>query len=390
MAQNTIDEMRQQRNGRDMSTEARDMTGEQTPASGAMEGGGAYNKNAKLQASGGAFALPHLENAARSIALDADSQPIVIADYGSSQGKNSLLPMRVAIEVVQARLGSDRPIFVYHEDLPANDFNSLFEVLDKDPESYVLNAPNIFPCAIGRSFYEIVLPPNHVHLGWCSYAAMWISRIPTRISGHFFVPRSTGDVRAAFDRQGAQDWKRFLTLRARELRPGGRLVIVVVAANDDGIPGLDLMDHANATLTEMVDEGAITVDERARMVIGAWPRRRRDLLAPFAGDGQFYGLKVEHCETNLVADAAWAAYEQDGNKEALANKHASFFRATFAPTLAGALARNSSSERSRAFGDRLESGLQRRLASQPQPLNSLVETMVFAKVGAPEIENLKN
>jgi hypothetical protein len=390
MAQNTIDEMRQQRNGRDMSTEARDMTGEQTPASGAMEGGGAYNKNAKLQASGGAFALPHLENAARSIALDADSQPIVIADYGSSQGKNSLLPMRVAIEVVQARLGSDRPIFVYHEDLPANDFNSLFEVLDKDPESYVLNAPNIFPCAIGRSFYEIVLPPNHVHLGWCSYAAMWISRIPTRIPGHFFVPRSTGDVRAAFDRQGAQDWKRFLTLRARELRPGGRLVIVVVAANDDGIPGLDLMDHANATLTEMVDEGAITVDERARMVIGAWPRRRRDLLAPFAGDGQFYGLKVEHCETNLVADAAWAAYEQDGNKEALANKHASFFRATFAPTLAGALARNSDAERSRAFSDRLESGLKQRLASQPQPLNSLVETMVFAKVGAPEIENLKN
>jgi hypothetical protein len=356
------------------------MTGDQTPPSGAMEGGGAYNKNAKLQASGGAFALPHLENAARSIVLNPDSQPIVIADYGSSQGKNSLLPMRVAIEVVQARLGSDRPIFVYHEDLPANDFNSLFEVLDKDPQSYVLNAPNIFPCAIGRSFYEIVLPPNHVHLGWCSYAAMWISRIPTRIPGHI-VPRSTGEVRAAFERQGAQDWERFLLLRACELRPGGRLVVVVVAANDDGISGFeDLMDHANATLTEMVDEGAITADERARMVIGAWPRRRRDLLAPFAGDGQFFDLKVEHCETNLVADAAWAAYEQDGNKEALANKHASFFRATFAPTLAGALARNSDAERSRAFSDRLESGLQQRLASQPQPISSLVETMVLAKV----------
>jgi hypothetical protein len=79
-----------------MSKEMRDMTGEQLPPSGAMEGGGAYNNNAKPQASGGAFALPHLENAARSIALDADSQPIVIADYGSSQGRNSLLPMRVA------------------------------------------------------------------------------------------------------------------------------------------------------------------------------------------------------------------------------------------------------------------------------------------------------
>ena len=138
------------------------------------------------------------------------------------------------------------------------------------------------------------------------------------------------------------------------------------------------MDHANATLVEMADEGAITADERARMVIGVLPRRRSDLLGRFAGDGQFFGLKVEHCETNLVADVAWAAYEQDGNKEALANKHASFFRATFAPTLAGTLAPKSDAERSRAFSDRLESGLQQRLASQPQPISSLVETMVLA------------
>ena len=40
------------------------MKHEQMPASGAMEGGGAYNKNAKLPAGGGAFALPHLEDAA--------------------------------------------------------------------------------------------------------------------------------------------------------------------------------------------------------------------------------------------------------------------------------------------------------------------------------------
>jgi SAM dependent carboxyl methyltransferase len=332
-----------------------------------------------------------LENAARSIALNPDSQPIVIADYGSSQGKNSLLPMRVAIEVLQARLGSDRPVLVYHEDLPANDCNSLFEVLDKDPQSYVLNAPNIFPCAIGRSFYEIVLPPNHVHLGWCSYAAMWISRIPTRIPGHFVVPRSTGEVRAAFERQGAQDWERFLALRARELRPGGRLVIVVVAANDDGISGLeDLMDHANATLTEMVDEGAITADERAPMVIGAWPRRRRDLLAPFAGDRQFCDLKVEHCQTNVVADAAWAAYEQDGNKEALATRHALFVRTTFAPTLAGALAHNSDAERSRAFSDRLESGRRSKRRSRSSRSSarrwsqSRADPAEQPEVGAPE------
>jgi hypothetical protein len=348
-----------------------------------MEGGGAYNKNAKLPASGGTFALPLLENAARRIALDPDSQPIVIADYGSSQGRNSLSPMRVAIEVVRARLGSERPIFVYHEDLPENDFNALFQTLDKDPQSYVLNASNVFPCAIARSFYNSVLPPNHVHLGWSSYAAMWISRIPARIPDHFFVPRSTAAVRAAFDRQGAQDWERFLSLRADELRPSGRLVVTVPAADGDGIfGGENIVDHANATLAEMVDEGAITADERARMAIGAWPRRKCDLLAPFTRGGQFRDLRVEHCETNALADVAWADYERDGNKEAFAIKHALFFRAVFAPTLASALAHDSGAKRLRAFSDRLESGLKRRLAIKPQPVNSLVETIVLAKTGA--------
>jgi hypothetical protein len=355
-----------------------------TPPSGAMEGRGAYNKNVKLPASGAASALPQVERAAaRSIALATDGQPIVIADYGSSQGRNSLSPMRVAIEVVRTRLGADRPIFIYHEDLPANDFNALFQLLDKDPQSYALNAPSVFPCAIGRSFYESVLPPDYVHLGWCSYAAMWISRIPTRIPGHFFAPRSTGAVRAAFDQQGVQDWERFLTLRARELRPGGRLVIAIPAVNDDAISGGEaLMDHANATLAELVDEGAIAADERARMAIGVWLRRRRDLVAPFA-HGQFHDLTVEHCESNTVVDPAWADYERDGNVKALANKQAAFFRAVFAPTLAEALARNTDSERLRAFGDRLESGLKRRLASNPLPIDSLVETIVFAKSSAP-------
>jgi hypothetical protein len=234
-----------------------------------MEGRGAYNRHAELPASGGAFALPHFERAVRTLPLDTSDQPIVIADYGSSQGKNSLAPMRIAIEALRTRRGPDRPIVVYHVDLPANDFNALFETLQDDPERYVLNQPNVFPCAIGRSFYENVLPPGGVHIGWSSYAAMWVSRIPTRIPGHFFVLRSAGEVRAAFDQQGARDWERFLSLRSRELRAGGRLVVSVPAANDDDVSGFeDIMDHANAVLAEMVVEGAVTQNERARMAPG--------------------------------------------------------------------------------------------------------------------------
>src|SRR6516162_39215 len=124
-----------------------------TTSHGVMEGNGAYNKHAKLQAGGAALALPLLENAVRKMTLDLGDFPIVIADYGSSQGKNSLAPMRVAISALRTRLGPNRPILVSHVDLPSNDFNTLFQVLDSDPDTYVLDEPNVFPCAIGRSFY---------------------------------------------------------------------------------------------------------------------------------------------------------------------------------------------------------------------------------------------
>ena len=347
-----------------------------------MEDKGAYNKYAKLPAAGAAVAMPLLEKAAQAMQLDASDQPIVIADYGSSQGKNSMSPMQVAIKGLRRRIGPNRPISVYHIEQPSNDFKSLFEVLDADPDRYARDEPNVFPAAIGRSFYENVLPPGSVHLGWSSYAAVWLSRIPALIPGHFISIRSTGTVRAEFDQQGAQDWEAFLSLRARELRPGGRLVVVLPAVADDGSTGLELIfDQANEVLEEMVADGAVTSEERSRMALAAYPRRKRDLLAPFEGNRKFQQLSVEDFEMSELAEPAWAEYQRDGDKEALVTKHALFFRSIFVPSLASALVRVRAGDAAAlgAFGDQVVQRLKRRLASQPAATRSFVQIMVLAK-----------
>ena len=203
------------------------------------------------------FAIPLLEKAAQQISLDSGDRPIVIADYGSSQGKNSLAPMRAAIAALRMRVGRQRPIFVCHTDLPANDFSEMFALLESDPESYLQGEPHVFPYAIGRSFYRSLFPPGHVNLGWSSYAAVWLSQIPVQIPDHFFIPCSTGAVRAEFDRQAARDWEAFLTLRAAELRAGGRLVVALPALDHDGTIGFaSMMDHANAELFDLVEGGS--------------------------------------------------------------------------------------------------------------------------------------
>jgi hypothetical protein len=115
------------------------------------------------------------------------------------------------------------------------------------------------------------------------------------------------------------------------------------------------------------------------MALGSYPRRQSDLLTPFVANGQFQQLSVEDCQLSVLEDGAWADYQRDGDKEALATKHALFFRSVFVPSLASALARANDAQASRAFGNRLENGLKLRLLRQPEALHSFVQTIVLAK-----------
>ena len=344
---------------------------------GVTEGGGSYNLRARIPADGGTLAVPYLEEAARGCTLPRGSCPIVVADYGSSQGKNSLGPMRAAIRCLRTRVGNERAVLVIHVDQHANDFNTLFDVLHNDPERYSVDDPNVFPSAIGRSFYENVFPREQVDLGWCSYAAVWLSRIPALIPGHFVALASTGDVRAAFDRQAVNDWRLFLSLRARELRHGARLVVVLPGLSDDGVSGFEpLFNCANTVLGELVHEGVMTNEERKRMVLGAYPRRRAQLLEPFSANGRFQSLSVEHCELFDLPDAAWADYQRDGDVGALVSRHTAFFRAVFVPTLASTI---ENASRRQAFAGCLEQKLKQSLRERPTPFHSFVQTIVLAK-----------
>jgi hypothetical protein len=347
-----------------------------------MEGQGAYNKHAKLQAEGAALALPVLEKAIREIEVDAGEYPLVVADYGSSQGKNSMIPMQATIKGLRKRIGPDRAISVYHIDQPANDFNSLFEVLQVDRNSYIAGEAEVYSAAVGKSFYEQVLPSGFVHLGWCSYAAMWLSLLPALIPGHFISVRSTGTVRAAFERQAAQDWEKFLILRARELRPGGRLLVVLPCVSDDGSAGLEPMfDQGNAVLEEMAADGVITPEERSGMTLTNHVRQKRELLAPFKDSGTFQQLTVEDFKMLELTDSAWVQYQQDRNMETLASRRALFFRSAFVPSLACALNPGHAGNGTAlsTFGDQLQQRLIRRFASLSMPLHTLVQTMLMAK-----------
>lgn len=353
-----------------------------TPAP--MEGHGVYNRSSRVQAAGLSPAVPLLERAARSVPLPAGSDPVLLVDYGSSEGHNSLGPLATAIGVLRERLGPERAISVVHTDLPDNDFTALFRTLAADPNSYLRGNPEVFALAVGRSFYEQILPAGSVTLAWSSWAIQWLSCLPALIPDQVQVAYSRDPAaRAAFGEQAAVDWRTFLTHRGRELRPGGRLVVLTMCVDQAGNFGYrPLLEAMYAALLDLVEKGLFHVEEASRMAIPTVGRSLEDLRAPFAESGCFSGLSIEQMEVFPGEDRIWAQFESDGDVQAFGARWAAFSRASVFPTLAACLAGGRNDPRAPMFIDRLEAGLAARLAAAPERMLIPLGKMLLVKDGA--------
>ena len=344
-----------------------------------MEGDGSYNRHSSFQADGRSVAIPKLSEAAQYLTINQNNNAIIIADYGSSQGKNSIEPIAAAVKILKDRTDNNKNISIYHTDLPNNDFNTLFNLFDSRKTDY-FGDEKVYYYAIGKTFYEQLFQNDFVDLGWSSYAAMWLSKIPAVTSDHFFPCLSTGEAKLAFSNQAAEDWQRFLTLRARELRLGGRLIIVLGGIDDNGATGLnDLMNDVASILSSMMNENIITKEERDRMIIGSYPRRRDEILAPFDKDEMYEGLTPLHYEMSILPDPSWKLYKERGDVRALSNEHASFFRSAFLPSLIAGLDSTRGVNEKIKFGDTLQNELATRLSTKPRPLERYVQTLVLTK-----------
>jgi hypothetical protein len=67
-----------------------------------MLGHGFYNKHSHEQGKANTCGLPLIIEAVNQIDLGQIASEFSIADYGSAQGQNSLLPMKIAIAQVKA------------------------------------------------------------------------------------------------------------------------------------------------------------------------------------------------------------------------------------------------------------------------------------------------
>jgi hypothetical protein len=280
-----------------------------------MAGHGYYNQHSVLQAAAADLGLAALRQAACEVPLPTPPEALVVADYGCSEGQNSLRPMGVAVAALRSR--TPEAITVVHTDLPGNDFAAVFEAVAHDPSSYALVDDAAYVLAAGRSFYGPVLPPGTVRLGWSSITTHWLSTLPEPVPGHINAQIAAGAAGSRFAEQAAADWRAFLAARAVELAPGGRIVMVEPCAHPDGHigsePMMSLMDEA---LAELVADGTVSADAAATATLPVWLRTPDEYGAPIAAHPDLDVVSVQALEG--FKSPLWAAFEVDGDAQAYA------------------------------------------------------------------------
>ncbi len=301
-----------------------------------MVGHGFYNRNSAPQMAAIAHVLPWLEEACSSLPLDDGAPAIGLADFGCSEGRNSVAAMTPLVAALRRR--SSRAIQTIHSDLPTNDFAPLLAALRPGGQS-VFADPLTSSAIVGGSMFDRLLPPQSIHLACTFNAIGFLSRRPVERLDGYILPngpsalRNVGKVsredRALFARQAAQDIERFLQARAEELLPGGKLLVEVFGAGETLRTCDGIYDVLNDALLEMIDEGHIDHETYADYFQPVYFRTLDELTASVRGpDAPLAGLfQIDRAETYEIAVPFVETFRETGDVQPYARDYTNFFRA---------------------------------------------------------------
>ena len=338
-----------------------------------MLGHGFYNKHSHEQAKANTYALPLIVEAINRIDLGQIGSEFRIADYGSAQGQNSLLPMKTAVAQIRALAagssGTAIPIDVTHTDLPTNDWSTLFQTVLFSPDSYLAGQREVFCFASGTSVYQQIFPANHIAFGYSAIVEHWLSRKPCNIPNEIWSARATGDVRNTWAAQAKADWHAFLQYRALEMQPSAQLLIVGSGADATGDSGAEgLTDLANHILQQLVKEGTLYPSEYEQMAIPTYYRTAEEWKEPFTSKSDFVrrsGLSLDDFKEFRLDDVYLEQFERDENAQAFAAAYTGFFKAAYEPCLFVSLSDKRTPESRKHVIDLFSQELESALAQDP-------------------------
>lgn len=210
----------------------------------------------------------------------------VMCDYGCGPGRSAANTVRPVLAAYRQR-SPQGPFVARHVDQEGNDWNALAGFAF-GPDGYRGEDRDIRTELVVGSFYDQVAAPGSVALGTCFTAVHWLSA-PPRVHAPqtLWFADLEGSARDAFRAQAQADWTRFLRMRARELRPGGHLVVVSLSAVPDAsepngvrASSAGIYRAMGRVARSMVDDGLLKAEALDGFVVPGWFRSAEEACLP--------------------------------------------------------------------------------------------------------------
>ncbi|KAJ9172750.1 hypothetical protein P3X46_015960 [Hevea brasiliensis] len=244
---------------------------------------------------------PITEEAITDLYCGTFPKTLVIADLGCSSGPNTLFAVSEIIKVVEklcGKLGRQSPEYqVFLNDLPGNDFNTIFRSLPGFQERMKKQAEAVTgPCffnGVPGSFHGRLFPSNSLHFVHSSYSLQWLSQ------------RSQGILSPI-----SKDFSLFLNCRFNELVLGGRMVLTFLGRRSPDPSSKEccyIWELLAMVLNEMVLEGIIEEEKFDSFNIPQYTPSPFEVQSEIEKEGSFIIDRLE------VSAVNWDAYHNEFN-----------------------------------------------------------------------------
>jgi len=287
-----------------------------------MSGGGLYSLATRGAKDVIDIATPRVLDAIKAMQIPTHRKDFSMVDMGCADAGTSLEMVRCVIEQLQ-KSSPDIHTTIIYADQPANDFNALINIVHgrTEFESWLGNFDNAWALVSGSSFYLQCVPDHSLDMVFSATAMHWLSQKPCNISNHVHMVGASGKEYEAFAEQARDDWQTILLCRAREMKSGGKMVLVNFCRDQDGhylgnTGGINMFDTFNEIWIEMLNDGRIGEQEYRNMTLPQYYHTIEEFSEPLRDPTHACyqaGLRLDNIETRVVRCPFAEQFENDHN-----------------------------------------------------------------------------
>jgi len=231
-----------------------------------------YNENSDAQNLASKILATIIKKHAQLLSKSIGQDDIInIYEYGCATGGSSIAPIRA----LQDQL-SPRKIRITMNDLPANEWLVLKKVVES-------TFPDIDFAYISKSMYNVIAKEASVHLGYSCFAQHWLEDgapvgLPDDALWANQRPLDCPN-RKQWELASRKDWEKKLLCRSREIVQGGKLILHIQSALNNG----SLLESFASTLRrakhEMIKNKELSPDKAINLYIPEYPKTPAEILA---------------------------------------------------------------------------------------------------------------